>query len=477
MPFLFAIARTYARCVKSTFFPLAGILILSISVAACSSESEQVSTENKSAVEHAAKHVDANYVCPMHPRIVKNEPGSCPICGMDLVKKTPQSEQRSKETQLEHASKHADPRYVCPMHPQIAKHEPGNCPICGMNLVARKTESSAATYPVVSLTPDIVQKLGVRTTHVTQGDLVKSIKTVGYVSYNERRLKTVSVQTEGWIENLTARRLGLPVKKGQLMLELYSPEFLRVQKEFIAAQKKDKSGNLRKYGERQESVQPRDHLRYMGVPESMMNEIARRGKPRHRLPVYAPMHGEIVGHYIHKHKFVRQNEPMLVIADLSTVWVEANVYEHQLEWVRRGLLAKVEVKALPGKRFTAQISYIYPELDPRTRTLRVRLLVPNPDFLLRPNMFSEVRIFAQPKKNVLTIPREALIVTGERESVVLDLGDGKYQPVDVVTGMRSQGQVEILSGLEKDEKIVLSGQFLIDSEANLQASFSRMSAE
>ena len=168
---------------------------------------------------------------------------------------------------------------------------------------------------------------------------------------------------------------------------------------------------------------------------------------------------------------------MLVIADLSTVWIEANVYEHQLEWIKRNLSAEIEVKALPGQRFTGHISYIYPELDPKTRTLRVRLLVPNPDQLLKPNMFAEVRIFGGPKKDLLKIPREALIVTGERESVVMDLGNGKYQPVDVVAGMHSNDEVEIISGLKENDRIVSSGQFLIDSEANLQASFSRMNSE
>jgi Cu(I)/Ag(I) efflux system membrane fusion protein len=389
---------------------------------------------------------------------------------MDLVKK-----QSKPDTAVEHAKKHLDTRYVCPMHPRIIKDKQGEtCPICGMALVEKKIDPSEGGYPTVKLTPDVVQKMGVRTSKVELGRLWKFIKTVGYVSYNERRLKHISVGTAGWVENLSVRRVGLPVKKGQLLLELYSPEFLEVQKKFIEGQQKDKSGILKKYGERKESVGPRDHLRYMHVPESMMNEIARKQKPKHRLPIYSPMHGTIVRHNIHKHMYVYNDFPMFTIADLSTVWVEANVYEHQLEWVRRGLTAEIEVKALPGKRFDAQITYIYPELDAKTRTLRIRLLVPNPDQLLKPNMFAEVRIFGGPKQNILTLPREALIVTGERESVVLDLGEGKYQPVDVVTGMRSQGQVEILSGVQEGDSVVVSGQFLIDSEANLQASFSRM---
>jgi len=451
------------------------ITFLSIFVlSACSDNATDTTDDN--ALTHAEKHIDTSYVCPMHPKIIKSEPGNCPICGMHLVK---------KEITKEHQKKHNDPNYVCPMHPKIIKNEPGSCPICGMHLVKKevtkehtkkKNNDSTQSYPVINLTPDVVQKLGVRTTKVKRTNLSKRIKTVGYVTYNERRLKTIRVGTAGWVENLSVRRVGMPVSKGKLLLELYSPEFLRVQKEFIKAQKKDKSNIQHKYAQRQESVSAREHLRYMSVSDSMMNQIARRGKPKHRLPIYAPMLGTVVQHYIHKHQYVYENQPMMVVADLSTVWVEANVYEHQLQWIKLGLKSEIEVKALPGKRFGAQLTYIYPELDSRTRTMKIRLLVPNPEQLLKPNMFAEVRITAEPKEKILTIPREALIITGERESVVLDLGDGKYKPVDVVTGIRSQGQVEIISGLKQNANVVTSGQFLIDSEANLQASFERLNS-
>ena len=383
------------------------------------------------------------------------------------------TEESGKETALEHAKKHLQEKYICPMHPKIIKDQPDNCPLCGMALVKKTIDPDVHAHPTVTLSPDVIQKLGVRTTKVERGKLWKFIKTVGYVSYNERRVKMVQVHTAGWVENLGVRRVGLPVKKGQLLLELYSPEFLEVQKEFIKAQKKDQSGTLKKYGRREESVGPRDYLRYMGVSESLANEIARQGKPKHRLPIYAPQHGVIIRHNIHKHMYIPPSFPMFAIADLSTVWVEADVYEHEMDWVELGLATEIEVKALPGKRFEGQLTYIYPELNPRTRTLKVRLLVPNPEGLLKPNMFAEVRLYGGPKENVLKIPGEALIITGERESVVVAHGDGKFQPVDVVAGMRSKGEVEIISGLKQDDEIVVSGQFLIDSEANLQASFRR----
>lgn len=399
---------------------------------------------------------------------------SCLLVSCDKDEQAAAQTTRS-ETALEHAKKHLDTRYVCPMHPEIVKNEAGHsCPICAMDLVARQVDTNAGAYPVVELTPAVIQNLGVRTITAKVGKLWKFIKTVGYVQYNEDALKTIVSTTAGWVENLGVRTRGLNVNKGQLLFELYSPEFLRTQQEFIASQGKDKSGINLQYSKRQESVSSREHLRYMGISESLMNQIARSGKQKFRIPFYSPIQGKVIRHEVHKKDYVFPYQPIMTIADVSTVWVEANVYEHQLDWLRLGLEATVEVNALPGSKYKGEVNFIYPELDPQTRTLRVRLRVPNSDGRLKPNMFSQVRIYGDATENLLKLPREAIIVTGERESVVLDLGEGRFQPVDVVTGMVSQGEVEILSGIQAGDKVVVSGQFLIDSEANLQASFSRM---
>ena len=381
------------------------------------------------------------------------------------------------ETAVEHAKQHLKPKYVCPMHPKVVRDAKASCPICGMDLVAQKQKRTKENSSSVNLGAAVVQKLGVKTEVVEKGRLWKYIKTVGYVIYDERRVKTIEAPADGWVENLAVRRAGLQVKKGQLLMELYAPEFLKVQKEFIAAQKKDKSGTLKKYGQRQESVQSRDELRYMGISDSLANEIARSGKAHHRIPIYAKQHGNVIRHNVQKHQYVWEGEPMFTIADLSSVWIEANVYEHQLNWIARKQTAEVTVQALPGKKWKGIVTYIFPELDPKTRSLRVRIRVPNYDSMLKPNMFAKVEILGGAKTNVLKVSRQAVIVTGERESVILDKGNGQFQPVDVVTGMRSQGKVEIISGLSEGDSVVISGQFLIDSEANLQSSFDRMSSE
>ncbi|MEA3275050.1 MAG: efflux RND transporter periplasmic adaptor subunit, partial [Pseudomonadota bacterium] len=172
--------------------------------------------------------------------------------------------------------------------------------------------------------------------------------------------------------------------------------------------------------------------------------------------------------------YVTPRSEIFTIADLARVWVLVDVFEHHVDWIQPGISAEITLPAYPGRLWEGKVDYLYPELGPQSLTLRVRLVFANPEGVLKPNMFAEVKIYGGPKKDVLAVPREALIVTGERESVVRALGDGRFQPVDVVTGMRRGGRVEILSGLQEGDEVVVSGQFLIDSESNVQASFLRM---
>jgi Cu(I)/Ag(I) efflux system membrane fusion protein len=214
----------------------------------------------------------------------------------------------------------------------------------------------------------------------------------------------------------------------------------------------------------------------LDVPDNIIEEIERSGETRNRVPVLAPTDGIVTRMMARDGMYVSKGTEMFTIADLSRVWVMVDIFEHQLAWLKPGLAAQIEVPAYPGKKWDGVVDYLYPDLDPKTRTLRVRLVFSNPELRLKPNMFADVVIYGGPRRNVLKIPGEALIVTGERESVVKALGGGRFRPLDVVTGMQEGGEVEILSGLSEGDEIVVSGQFLIDSESSLQASFMRMSA-
>ena len=374
------------------------------------------------------------------------------------------------DSPMEHAAKHLDPKYVCPMHPQIIRDEEGTCPICGMDLVKKMMDPMTGKYPEVALTPAVVQTLGVRTELAERGTLWKYIKTVGRVTYDETRLVHVHPRAEGWIESLSLRAEGEPVEAGQELAELYAPEILSAQVDFLLAQDRNAADRRRVSADKARNI-----LRLLDVPDDVISAIERDGEARNRVPIRAPIDGVVTQMMARDGMYVTESSEMFTIADLSQVWVMVDIYEYQIDWLAEGLSAEMRVPARPGRSWEGEVDYLYPELDPVSRTLRVRLVFDNPDLALKPNMFADVVIYGGPKRDVLKIPAEALIVTGERESVVTVLGDGRFQPVDVVTGMQRGDEVEILSGLEEGDEVVVSGQFLIDSESNLQASFQRMS--
>lgn len=374
------------------------------------------------------------------------------------------------DTATEHAAKHLDSKYVCPMHPQIVRGEPGNCPICGMDLVQKMIDEGAGKHPTVSISGEIIQSMGVRTTRVELGTLWKYIRTVGRVDYDETRLAHVHPRANGWVERLKVRAVGDEVRRGQVLGYLYAPDILSAQVDFLVA--------LKQYGANASALKvdkARNLLRVLDVPESVIKGIQNKKETRITVPLTAPIKGIVTDLGIRDGMYVTPGTEMVTIADLSQVWVLVDVFENQLDWLTPGLSAEIRVPARPGQVWEGTVDYIYPELDPKTRTLKVRLSFANPEQMLRPNMFAEVVIYGGPKHNALSVPRDALIVTGEREAVVQALGEGRFQPVDVVIGMRRGGKVEILSGLKEGDEIVVSGQFLIDSESSLQASFLRMS--
>jgi Cu(I)/Ag(I) efflux system membrane fusion protein len=375
------------------------------------------------------------------------------------------------ETAMDHAVKHLDPKYVCPMHPQIVRDEEGSCPICGMNLVPKLIDPDQGKRPTVSIKGEIIQSMGLRTSKVITGTLWRFIKTVGRVEYNETRVTHLHPRANGWMETLNIRSEGEIVKKGDKLGTFYSPDILSAQIDyFVAHQQAGDKQNLR-------IEKAKNRLRILGVDDTTIAELDKSQTSKNDLPVYSPSDGVVTKLGAREGMYLKPDMEMMSIADLSSVWVMVDVYEHQIGWLKEGLTAEISVPAYPGKSWNGVVDYIYPELDMTSRTLRVRLEFQNTDLALKPNMFAEVKIFGGPQRDTLLIPAEALITTGERDSVVRALEDGKFQPVDVVIGARNGEEIEILSGLKVDDEIVTSGQFLIDSESSLQASFQRLSGE
>lgn len=407
-------------------------------------------------------------------------------CANDVTAPPGSLPERREQSAIEHAVRHADPRYVCPMHPQIVRDDPGTCPLCGMDLVPKKVEGMAprggaeqgreparGPLPVVTIRPETLQNMGVRTAQVERRTLRRRIDTLGYVLYDEDRQTHVHPRASGWVEKLYVRAIGDRVHRGQRLLELYAPEILSAQEEYLVALHNAQSHRLGAEGNSLlEAAQ--DRLRLLEVPVPVIRELRTSGKVQRTVPVLAPRAGVVTRMGIREGMYVTPSVEQFTITDLSTVWVLVEVFEHQQAWVETGGLAEIRVGALPGRVWQGEVDYIYPELDARTRTLRTRLRFANPDGALKPNMLADAVVYGSPRVAVLTVPRPALIVTGARTAVIRALDGGRFQPVEVRPGITSEGQVEILEGLQENDRVVVSGQFLIDSESNLQASFRRM---
>jgi Cu(I)/Ag(I) efflux system membrane fusion protein len=377
---------------------------------------------------------------------------------------------KQQETAVEHAQKHLDPKYTCPMHPQIVKDEPGSCPICGMDLVPMTPEQTAALASgvvEVKISPTVEHNLGVRVAKVVRDTLWRRIDTVGYVDFDENHISHIHLRTNGWIEKLYVRSEGERVTKGQLLFEVYSPELVNAQEEYLQALN---SGNKRLIAASDE------RLLALGISAQQIEAIKKTRKVSQYVRVYAQQEGILAKLNVRDGMYVTPQLEVMSLAELSSVWLLAEVFESQADWVRVGQPADVRLSYLPGRVWEGEVEYVYPSLNPKTRTLKARLHFDNPDEALKPNMFADVTIYGGPKKNVIVIPREALIRTGTEERVILSLGEGRYQPRTVVAGIETGDWVEILSGLKEGETVVTSGQFLIDSEASIKASLQRMTS-
>jgi Cu(I)/Ag(I) efflux system membrane fusion protein len=368
-----------------------------------------------------------------------------------------------QDTALEHARKHADPKYVCPMHPEIISDDPNAiCPICGMDLVPLETGGDAG---IVNLTPKVINSLGVRTAKVKRRTLYRRIDSVGYINVDENNMRAVSLRTDGWLEQMAVKTEGERVTKGQLLFELYAPTLVNAQEEYVQAMEHNNELLLKA---------SRERLRALGVSDDQVSLLESTKEVEQLVKVYAPQSGIVSKLRVREGMYVKPSQPVIELVDLATVWLMVDIFERQASWVKVGQRAEATMPFMPGKSWDGRVEYVYPSLDASTRSLKVRLRFDNLEEELKPNMYADVTIYAKPKRKVLAIPKEALIVTGNQKRVIVALGEGRFIPMPVSVGMETDDKVEITNGLAEGDEVVTSSQFLIDSESSLKASMARM---
>lgn len=365
-------------------------------------------------------------------------------------------------------------KYICPMHPQIIRDHEGICPICGMDLVQQMFDISTES-PTIGVNQSgadgLRQGLAIRTALVQKTTLWKYIATFGRVVVNQNNVVHIHPRGIGWLSNLGVATEGDYIKKGSILYHLYSPEMVSAQQDLLLALK-----GVKRQAARSTILleSARARLRLLGVTDSVIKVIERRKKVINDLPFYAPKSGFVKKLIVQNGMFIRRETQLMQIESYDAVWVEAEILPLQQNWIEEGLTVNIETDTVPSQRWESHIDYIYPVTDSQTQALKVRLPVINTDGKLRPNMLVDVEIYAGPKKDILAIPQQAIIDDGEEKRVVIQLENGQFKVQKIVTGMVSRDIVEIYSGLNEGDNIVVSGQFLIDSESQIQANLRRL---
>lgn len=388
----------------------------------------------------------------------------------------------SKDNEAELTTPSAQEYYTCPMHPEIVQDEPGDCPICGMDLVlgTRSEDGHEHSHETgseleegyLTIDPVVVQNMGIRVVHAEKRVLQPQIRTFGRLQTAEDKSFSVNLKYSGWIEQIWADKTGEFLNKNEILFEIYSPQLIAAQEEYL--------NSVNTYGEDNPvSRSAQKKLLLWDVPEDHLQTIVNENNARKNLIVRSPGKGFIMHKTVQAGSTVKAGSDLYHISDLSSIWVMAEVYENQTPFIQEGQEVEITITNIPGRTYSGSIDYIYPVLEDRTRTQKLRIVLNNQDFRLKPGMYANVIIYDKNQEERLTIPSSAVIRNGNEKLVFVGYDIGKYKAHPIETGLYddSSGQVEVISGLQEGDLVVTSGQFLLDSESQLREAVEKLLAE
>ena len=408
------------------------------------------------------------YTCGMHPQIIQDHPGNCPICGMKM---TPVRRQAVTAGVASGASApsgaHIIKYYKSTMIPGEVKTEPGKDSM-GMDMVpVYADEAALADANVIAIDPVTVQNMGIRTALVTRGPLRRIIRTVGIIEYSEPALAEVTTKAKGWIDKLYVDSTGQQVHRGEPLFDFYAPEYYSAQAEYVQALGAGGGEALQQSAARK--------LKFFDFTDAQIAALEQSRTPQKTVPVLAPADGVVVEKLAVVGQMVEAGMRLYRLADLGLVWVQAQIYERDLAFVKLGQEATVTLSYLPDRTFRGRVTYVYPNVDEKTRTAKVRMEFHNPGYFLKPGMFAEVQLAAELELAALLAPEMAVLRSGEQNTVFVARDGGRFDPRAVKLGATAEdGMVQILDGLKEGERIVTSGQFMLDSESQLREAIQKM---